>query len=103
MRRNQALSIVRPVHVHKSSLHISLQPQLALVRLFYRSNTLFTSITKRSKSIIKDREKWLVLPTPRTTQSTALKIKAQNSVLSGHTFHDCRPKNTGDCKLFSLR
>ena len=72
----------RSVRMHKLRLHISSKPQLALVRLFCTSNTLFTNITKAPKLAFNRREKWLVLPTPCATQSPTLKIKAQNTVLS---------------------
>jgi len=74
----------RSVRMRKLCLHLSSEPQLALVRLFYCSNTAFTNITKPSKITFNGREKWLVLPTSCATQIPTLKIKAQKTVLSGH-------------------
>ena len=71
----------RSVRMRKLPLQLSSEPQLASVRLFYSSNTLFTNITKPSKIAFNRREKWLVLPTSCATQCPTLKIKTQNSVL----------------------
>jgi len=77
-------------------LHPSSEPQLALVVPFYTDNTVFTSITKMSKSTFNSKDKWLVLPTPGATQSPTVKIRAQNSVLSEQKPHHRAGKNDGD-------
>jgi hypothetical protein len=59
-------------------------------------NTAFTSITKMSKFTFNSKDKWLVLPTPCATQSTNVKIRAQNSVLSEQQPHHRAGKNDGD-------
>jgi len=64
-----------------------LEPRLASVMPFYVSNTIFTNITKTSKSPINKREKWLVLPTLCAAQSPTVNIKAQNSVFSEQKPH----------------
>jgi hypothetical protein len=54
---------------------------------FYGSNTPFTNITNTSKFALYRREKWLVLPTTRATQSTTVEVGAQKSALSDQPLH----------------
>jgi len=73
-----------------------MKPHLAPVMPFYMNNTAITSITKTSKTLFNNKDKWLVLPTPCATQSPTVKIGAQNSVRSEQKLHHRTGKNDGD-------
>jgi hypothetical protein len=77
-------------------LRTASEPYLALVKPFYIYNTAVTNITKTSKNTLNNREKWLVLPTPCSTQYVTIKIEAKNSVLSEQKPHHWAGKNAGD-------